>query len=352
MFDRIAARLAPLIVAVVVFSSGSWAAEGYTIFHIGNSLMDETYGVNDAAVSNGYTGVEWGRFMIPGAPIHLLWSDRNTGGGFRRPLGPVTEHGWALPDLTVGIDQYLRSTPVDVLVMQIFPGNGDSYVNRWSQPSLNSGTIDGVVGFSGAVYEGNPDARVFLYASHTMDEGAIDDVMDDEIVNYKALKDTLDNAYPDRNPAWIIPAPLAFNKMITDGYDNLWKEGDGHANDNGRYLLAMLFYCCIYQEDCAGSEPSGTAVAGALPSVSADFAAKAQEVAWEIAQSYQYSGVDSQGGTGTVRRRSSVRRGGDSPVIYVNLRGRQVLSAPGLPPCPLAARNQNKGRAVLRTSVR
>ncbi|MBD3244033.1 MAG: hypothetical protein GF331_25795, partial [Chitinivibrionales bacterium] len=58
-------HFASTVLALVTLVFGSaMAADGYRTFHIGNSLTDETYGMNEAAVSLGHTGVEWGRYMI------------------------------------------------------------------------------------------------------------------------------------------------------------------------------------------------------------------------------------------------------------------------------------------------
>ncbi|MBD3240807.1 MAG: hypothetical protein GF331_09500 [Chitinivibrionales bacterium] len=232
--------------------------------------------------------------MIQGAPIWLLWRDRASG-GLRDALGPITEHGWAHGSYEGSVDAYITSAAVDVVIMRIFPGNGDSYFNNWSDEPYNSKTIDGILGFAGAAYAGNPNARIFLYASHTMDVGSYDDALDDPVTSYPSMKDTIESVYPDNNPVWIIPAPLAFNMMLDEGSGDLWVGGgDGHANDNGRYLLSMLFYSVVYKSDCAGAHSTGAAVSGNLPIVSADFAAKAQEVAWAAAQAYELSGVGSQ----------------------------------------------------------
>jgi len=225
--------------------------------------------------------------MTPGAPIHYLWT--NQPGAFQEALRAVTvQWGQGTGGTT---PEYLRSTPVDILVMQIFNSNGDSYVDRWNQPNLNTATITGMLGFARAAYQGNPNCQVYLYASHTMSVGATDNSMTDPIINYQALRDTLTRAFPSNKPAWVIPAPLAFNKMKADGYADLWS-GDGHANDNGRFLLAMLFYSVIYRRDCSGASHSASAVSATLPSVSSSFATKAQAVAWDIAKTYALSGYD------------------------------------------------------------
>ena len=283
--------------------------KGYSVFHIGNSLTDETYGFHDAAASLGHTDVAWGRSMIPGCPIWLHWQDKHSGGRINRRVAPLTQSNPA--PLSGWIGPYLESTPIDVLVLQVFWANGDSYINRYARPNLHHETIEALIGFAGLVYKANPQCRVFLYASHTMDIGTVDNTLDDPTINYKALMDTVNNTYPGNPPVSIIPVPLAFNAMLAQGGEAAQLWSDGHANHNGEYLIQMLFYSVIYRADCAGARPTGNAVSAKLPNVSADFAAKAQKVAWDVARQYKYSGVT--GGSVAALRPAVV---GHSPIIH------------------------------------
>ena len=215
--------------------------QGYSVFHIGNSLTDETYGVHDAAASLGHTGVAWGRSMIPGCPIWLHWQDKDSRGRLNRRVAPLTESS---PAPLIGwVGPYLESTPIDVLVLQVFWANGDSYINKYNQPNLHQETIQALIGFAGLVYTANPQCRVYLYASHTMDIGKADHTLEDPIINYKALKDTIDHRYPGHPSVFIIPAPLAFNAMLAQGGEsaNLWS--DGHANSNGPFRASGCKTC-------------------------------------------------------------------------------------------------------------
>jgi hypothetical protein len=263
--------------------------------------------------------------MIPGSPISYLWTKQSD--GFHTALQPITtQYGNGYTSSTA---DYLKANPVDVLVLQIFPDNGDSYIDRWAQPHLNDGTITGMLGFAGAAYQGNPNCQVYLYASHTMDNGKTDNSMADNIIGYKALMDTLTKAYPGKKHPWIIPAPLGFNAMKDEGFGDLWS-ADGHANGNGRYFLGVLFYSIIYRRDCAGATHTPTALsAAALPTVSASFAAKAQSVAWQIARTSQYSGVT---GTAAAPRPAvtltTARRTSQSSAATWALQGRALCSAP------------------------
>lgn len=291
-------RFVHAVAIAAICAASTFAAPGLTVFHIGNSLTDETYGMHDVAQGFGRTWTQYvyGRSMIPGSPIHLLWSenvkktaDKNDGNcGFFLECR-------ALGSGEVWIDQtyaalwstslYLRANSYDAVVLQIFNSNGDSYRNQWG-PGLNSGTIDGVVGYAREAYAGNPNCQVYLYASHTMDYNTIDNSMTNTYIDYVALKDTINHAFPSRKPALIIPAPLAFNAMVQAGYNNLWVSAtDGHANANGKYLLSCLFCAIIYKSNPAGATTNGHT------GVTASYVNKIHEVAWNIATTYAHSGV-------------------------------------------------------------
>ena len=52
------------------------------IFHVGNTLTDQAYGMHDIAKARKHE-TQFGRHMIPGAPLDWLWSHRSE--GFRQP---------------------------------------------------------------------------------------------------------------------------------------------------------------------------------------------------------------------------------------------------------------------------
>lgn len=93
-------------------------------------------------------------------------------------------------------------------------------------------------------------------------------------------------AYPTRKPVRVLPVLQVWNQMMSAGYTNLWLSAtDGHANDNGKYILCTTLYTCLYKRNAAGAVTTG------FTGVSAAFATKAQELAWSVAQSYPMSGV-------------------------------------------------------------
>ena len=57
------------------------AKEPVAVFHVGNSLTDQAYGMHDIAKARGHQ-TKFGRHMIPGAPLDWLWNHRGEGMDF------------------------------------------------------------------------------------------------------------------------------------------------------------------------------------------------------------------------------------------------------------------------------
>jgi len=72
-------------------------AAAVAVFHVGNSLTDQAYGMHDIAAAQDKP-TKFGRHMIPGAPLDWLWNHRDE--GFRQPDGKkaadaiLREHKW------------------------------------------------------------------------------------------------------------------------------------------------------------------------------------------------------------------------------------------------------------------
>lgn len=300
------------------------AAQGLAVFHIGNSLTDETYEMHTIAADAGYTwpGVIYARSMIPGCPLWLLWSenvaktaDKSTGnaGFFLEVTGLNSGEEWIesrYPSLWTPT-LYLNAKPFDVVVMQVFPENGDSY-NKQE-------TVAGAIGYPGEAYKPNPNCQAYIYPSHTMDVGSKCDLTEYTRI-YEPIARAVTAAYPNRKPALVIPVLQVWNQMMDAGYTDLWLNAtDGHANDMGKYILCVTFYATLYKRNPAGATFGGFSVTQA-------FATKAQEVAWSVVQSYPLSGVAPV----SVRepaKAGSVATPRTSPAHRVNLAGRTTPGA-------------------------
>lgn len=259
------------------------AGKGLRVFHIGNSFTDQAYGMHNIAVGKGYTDVLWGRQMIPGAPIRWLWDHRNE--GMTRPLASVAIP--FPPGIQGSVATYLETTAVDALVMQIFPQNGDS-----AQAMIDCGG-----NYAEAAYKGNPDCQVYIFGSYPFRN--VGDKYDEVVAQYdKMAVDAavgISKRFPDRKPALVVPVAQAFQAFLknsekTGGVMQLY-EDLGHTSDPGRYLESLVHFATIYKQNPHGAITSGLYFWRAPYSVSADFAAIAQEVAWDVVLKHPLSGV-------------------------------------------------------------
>lgn len=82
---------------------------------------------------------QFGRHMIPGAPLDWLWNHR--GEGFR------------VPDSKKPADEILREGKWDVLILQPY--------GRAPEKSIEFGA-----NYAAAAYQGNPDCRVYVFANY------------------------------------------------------------------------------------------------------------------------------------------------------------------------------------------
>jgi hypothetical protein len=135
-FGRLPAWLALLALAVWDGRSAS-AAEPVAIFHVGNSLTDQAYGMHDIARARNHR-TKFGRHMIPGAPLDWLWNHR--GEGFREPGSKPA-------------DEILRDEKWDALILQPF--------GRAAQVSIQYGAR-----YAAEAYKGNPECRVYVFANY------------------------------------------------------------------------------------------------------------------------------------------------------------------------------------------
>ncbi len=127
------------VTCVVVLAIGSAAAkEPLAVFHVGNSLTDQAYGMHDIAKARGQQ-TKFGRHMIPGAPLQWLWDHRAE--GFRAPDGDQAA------------DEILKSNKWDALILQPFGRPADNSIEYGSK-------------YAAAAYAGNPDCQVYVFANY------------------------------------------------------------------------------------------------------------------------------------------------------------------------------------------
>lgn len=217
------------------------AAEPLAVFHVGNSLTDQAYGMHDIARARGHE-TRFGRHMIPGAPLQWLWEHRAE--GFREPYRSKPA------------DEILKSSPWDVLILQPF--------GRAPENSIEFGAH-----YAAAAYAGNPDCQVYVFANYP-DIGKEQEKKNLWEERWLSPTDTRGGAtfakiavgisakFPDKKPVKIIPVGevmyrlhLRMKEGKLPGYQHiadLYEDGV-HLKAEGKYLEAVTHYAAVFGED-------------------------------------------------------------------------------------------------------
>lgn len=246
------------------------AAEPLAVFHVGNSLTDQAYGMHDIAKARGHD-TKFGRHMIPGAPLQWLWEHR--------------DEGFRAPDSKGPADKLLKESKWDVLVLQPF--------GRSPENSIEYGTK-----YAAAAYAGNRDCQVYVFANYP-EIGQEQEKKDLWVERWLSDRDTRGRAtfekvaqgissnFPDKKPVKIIPVGevmyrlhLRMKEDKVPGYQHiadLYADGV-HLNSEGKYLEAVTHYAVIFQEDPHDCIISGLRFWKGPYSVDNSFA----EVVWDV----------------------------------------------------------------------
>jgi hypothetical protein len=257
-------------VGVLVFATGAPAAEPLAVFHVGNSLTDQAYGMHDIAKARGHE-TRFGRHMIPGAPLEWLWKHR--GEGFREP-----GHDKLADDI-------LRGSKWDVLILQPF-----------GRPVANE--VEYGANYAAAAYEGNRDCQVYVFANYP-EIGKEREKADQWEECWLSEKDTrgrahfekvaagITNEFSERKPVGIIPVGEVMYRLHlrmkagqVPGFKHiadLYADGV-HLNSEGKYVEAVTHYATVFREDPHDCIIAGLRFWKAPYSVDKPFA----QVVWDV----------------------------------------------------------------------
>ncbi len=283
-------RLALLAFAVTVLAASAAApaeqAEArktVAIYHVGNSLTDQAYGMHDIAKARGRE-TKFGRHMIPGAPLDWLWNHRHE--GFRQPNAKESA------------DKTLRGNPWNVLILQPF--------GRAPEVSIEYGAK-----YAEAAYEGNPDCQVFVFANYP-EIGKDRSKADQWEARWLSETDRKGRAHfekvakgisaklPKKKPVRIIPVGevmyrlhLRMKEGKVPGYQHvadLYADGV-HLKSEGKYLEAVTHYATVFEDDPHGCITSGLRFWKGPYEVDEGFARVVWDVAWEVITKDPLTGV-------------------------------------------------------------
>jgi hypothetical protein len=283
--------------------------------------------VHVVAESQGYDPITYGRFVILGAPIRLHQEADESGSPccFKTIHLPTSStYSWNADPLldyvtsssSNPIESALEQLDWDVLLIQPYPKNGDSFESE--------GTRNAALYFADALYRGNPDGQVIIHPSHTgeyMEKSPAGDMQN----IYEPLADLITSTYPNNKPAKVTPVHQAWDALMDAGYTNLWKSSSNtHSGTNGRFLMSCLIYSTAYGQDCAGSYHGETSSSLWNGSVNDDYANKIMDVAWQEVQNYSYSAPTSVNVERSAPSRLHARQSINSAQELFNLRGQRI----------------------------
>jgi hypothetical protein len=285
--------------------AGEPVGMGQKSFHLGNSLTDVIDGfLAPVADSTGVTH-SFARWTIPGCQISWQANPEHV------------EDGTAIPEEARHVSSFVQSFKPDHISVQPF-----------TDPTIaNEGPA--ALTFLQPAVAANPNLQAWVYAQWpstdpTKPETAGRGYLEDELARgadwadwpapatavpntwedttdarmryYEAFADFVDQRL-DGKPVLIIPGGSALATLkrrvdagtfpgITNFFAEVFGEKDDlHLRNNGRYLVALVFYACMYRQNPVEK------VTYTPDDVTAEQAAALRQIAWETASSYPRCGI-------------------------------------------------------------
>lgn len=264
-------------------------AEPLRIYYLGNSLTDELKydSFKELAAAGGHP-IEWGRHMIPGAPIRWLWTHPKD--GFTK--GPF------------GATATAFNYPWDAVTLQPFAGMSE---------------LPYAVDYVKRIQEKSPQAQIFVYAQwpgkkyRDWNKMWLQDYSkktypapDSSRTFYEAFLVKLRESVKTEKPILLIPVGHAMhllNQKIqagqVPGYKDIFElYSDGvHVSNVASYLVGCTFYATIFKQSPVGLPVVGEYAPRVHPDdhfpISAELARIIQETAWEVVATHPMTGVSS-----------------------------------------------------------
>lgn len=280
--------LLSFLIVLIGFSSSS-SAQTKSVYFVGNSVSDciNYIGLKSLASSAGKT-MNWGRHMIPGAPLEWIW-DHPTDGFEEAPYGLYPD---ALPNYTW-----------DFISLQPF------------DRELSQDLID-VTNFVNLAKTKSPNVQILIYQRWPRTPGTtLPADASNTADNWKALYDLPISAYNVEMRAYFetltlncraanlgVPAPLmvpvgqvmySLNDQMKagtiPGFNSAWDlYYDGiHINGYGEYVTACTYYATMFKADPRGLGVPSEFISVRSPSFSSAFKTAVQNTVWNIVTNYK-----------------------------------------------------------------
>jgi hypothetical protein len=315
--DFIMVRASIVALGLALLVSQANAAEPVRIYYIGNSVTDTVRypKLAELAKTRDIT-IEWGRHMIPGAPLEWLYTHPDDGfterpyGGWKQALG---EHRWDIVSLQ----------PFDRML----------YSKEKKGTDEDHGDVPLIVKLARMAAEKNPEVQIYVYSRWPrmtsggkglkfdkndydpskpgggIDLSKIDDFAErwnakytggydgtNETRDYfeQVLSEVRSQADFLKRPPLLIPvgdvmadlhAQMKAGKVA--GHQSIYElYRDGiHLNEAGSYLVGCTFFATFLKQSPAGlpTEPYGT--------IEPELAKTIQETVWRVVKEHPHAGL-------------------------------------------------------------
>lgn len=267
-------------------------AQSPRTFYIGHSLSDQIPDmVQSLSDDHNEVDFSWVYQSIPGAPLHWQWARKDANDynnnppqfyGFYDPVGGLPAGDFDVLVLTEAVPRY---------------------------PALIDETYEFADSFYNYATTHNPNLRVYLYedwhcilsgtptsCDYDVDSNPWRQRLDDDLSMWESVVDTLNQRYNPSTPVCLIPGGQGLAAlydsiqigavpgitMIEDVFsDNI------HLNDTGKYYIACIHFAMIHEVSPVGLTNVLTHWYGdTLGPPDLLLAAKLQEMAWEVVNTY------------------------------------------------------------------
>ncbi len=273
-------------IAVLCIAATAAVSHGATtIYWIGNSVTDALqYGDWEASAEGAGEQIEWGRHMIPGAPIGWIWDHASSGiseepyGLYPNALGTyvwdvfsLQPYDWLLDsdieDCGSFIELAMRNSPaIRLVIFGHYPrtgnidDNGGTYQEAWVKP------------YTGG-WDGTNEMRQY----------------------YELLADSLNARHTMSEPVAVVPVGEVYFEL-----DKLMRAGqfpgksdivsaayaDGiHQNEFGNYIVGCCYFATIFKKSPAAFSASN------YDGVSAEQERIIKNTVWSVVSTYPHAGV-------------------------------------------------------------
>lgn len=270
------AWIAAVLLSLLPPATAAELQKPLAVFHVGNSLTDQSYGMHDIAKARGHETV-FGRHMIPGAPLQWLWDHRAE--GFRAPDGKKPA------------DEILKGSRWDALILQPFGRQADNAIEYGSH-------------YMAAGYKGNPECQVYVFANYPQigkdreragewEQRWLSATDTRGRAHFEKVAAGLSARFPGKKPVKVIPVGEVMYRLhlrMKDGKVPGFKHiadlyADGvHLRSEGKYLEAVTHYAVVFQDDPHDCIVSGLRFWKGPYSVERPFAQVVWDVVMEVTQ--------------------------------------------------------------------